>query len=73
LRLVGERGPELEITGQSNIMNNADLRSLMSSGNQPVNVQVRVMMGTKEFEDFTVETIRTNPEMQKQVKRAARA
>ena len=32
LRLVGERGPELESTGRSNITSNADLREIMGNG-----------------------------------------
>lgn len=71
LRIVGERGMELEATGPSRIYNNNQLSSFLSSMQNQGNVTVIVKMGTREFEDFTTETIRTNIETQKQVKRVA--
>ena len=35
LRLVGERGPELELTGASRILNNSQLAGLFANGNSP--------------------------------------
>ena len=73
LRIVGERGPELERTGQSRIFNNADLTSTLASLSKQGNVTVIIRMGTKEFKDFTAETIETHPETQRQIRRVAKA
>lgn len=72
LRVVGERGPELEATGPSRIFNNNDLTSALSSLSKQSNVTVIVRMGTKEFKDFTAETVETHPETQRQIRRVAK-
>lgn len=40
LRIVGENGPELEMTGASRILNNGQLRSMMSNGDSDNNAEL---------------------------------
>jgi hypothetical protein len=42
MRLVGERGPEMEVTGSSKIMSNSELMSSLG-GNQKLAAEMKLM------------------------------
>ena len=78
-RMVGERGPELEFTGPSRVSSNGDsarmiaaaVRDALGSNAGGENISVIVKVGERELHDVVVQTIKTNPEAQRQIGRVA--
>ena len=61
LRLVGENGPELEVTGPSRIYNNADTMSMLGGGSSELIAEIRALRAvvqghTKYIEQTTSNT-----------------
>jgi len=83
LAWVNEEGPELlNLPQGTQVTSHSDTIKMITDavgnaientapGGQKITVLVNVKMGTKEFKDFTAETIRVDKETQKQIRRVA--
>ena len=83
LRLVGERGPEIEFTGPSRIAGMQEMaKTIAEAVTRAVNgsnrggesvVNVTVKLDGKDLKNATVDVLRTNPDAQRQVRRIVKA
>ena len=83
LRLVGERGPEIEFTGPSRIAGMQEMaKTIAEAVTKAVNgsnrggesvVNVTVKLDGKDLKNATVDVLRTNPDAQRQVRRIVKA
>ena len=74
LRLVGENGPELEVTSPSRIYSNSDTQQMLvdairEAGAGNSNVEVKVYLGTKEIKDYHIEWHRNDQDVHAAVRR----